>query len=166
MFRAVLSVALLAISGVVIVGMARLRARRRRHTDMANARSQFHLRREWLEAKFLTEASNSGRPRGLTWCDCDFANGVTFARDRMTGELRALVAITVRFDAVVGGPMEDVAAVRNLRAATAVFRFNGESWVTDGRAIFNLSPDETIRHFQHELEAIVLDLQPKALAKE
>ena len=30
----------------------------------------------------------------------------------------------------------------NLRAATAVFRFDRNHWETDGRAIFNLSPAE------------------------
>ena len=167
MLPAIITVVVLTFCLLAIVVLVRFRARRRQYLNMANARAMFHQRREWLEARFLTEASSSGRPRGMTWCDCEFSNGVSFARDRTTGELRALVGITVRFEAVIGGPMEDVQAVRNLRAATAVFRFDGQAWVTDGRAIFNLSPDETIRHFQHELEAVVLDLQtPKALANE
>lgn len=115
----------------------------------------FMQRREWLEARFLTVASNSGKPRGLEWTDCDFENDVSFARDKNTGELRALVGMTVSFEATPGGGMEDVEAVSNLRHATAVFRFHRSEWTTDGRAIFNLNPIEAIRHFGHELELMV-----------
>ena len=38
------------------------------------------------------------------------------------------------------------------RAATSVFRFDGLRWTTDGRAVFNLNPEETIRRYRHELE--------------
>lgn len=148
---------LIVLTGMVTVvygALCRLRAKRR-ESRMAEARRGFQLRREWLEAHFLTLASSSGRPRGLTWADCEFANPVCFARDRATGNLRALVGVTIQFEAIEGGGMEDVEAVGNLRAATAVFQFEGDRWETDGRAIFNLNPDETIRHFQHELEAVV-----------
>ena len=128
--------------------------RRRRDSQLEEARSVFRRRREWLEARFLSLASESGKPRGLAWADCDFENDVAFARDRNSGRLRALVGLTIRFEAIEGGGMEDVEAVSNLRAATAVFRFDGSQWETDGRAIFNLNPSEAIRHYQHELEAI------------
>ena len=86
--------------------------------------------------------------------DCDFDDEVTFARDRQNRQLRALVGVTISFEAVEGGDMEDVEAVGNLRAATAVFLFGHGQWHTDGRAVFNLNPDETIRHFGHELEPV------------
>lgn len=116
------------------------------------ARLTFQLRREWLEARFVSLAEKSGKPRGLRWVDCDFENHVEFARDRATGRLRALVGVTIQFEAVEGGGMEEVEAVGNLRAATVVFRLDGSEWETDGRACFNLSPMQTIEHFQHELE--------------
>ena len=90
-------------------------------------------------------------PRGLEWVDGEFDDEVSFARDRNTGELRALVGVTISFEAVHGGEMEHAESVDNLRAATAVFRMEGDQWVTDGRAIFNLNPHETILHFGHEL---------------
>ena len=133
------------------------RPRRRRKLEQAqylSARRQFAFRREWLEAHFLTLAGKSGRPRGLAWADCEFDDGVSFARDRGSGELRALVGVTISFAAIEGGGMEDVEAVGDLRAATAVFRFDGAQWVTDGRAVFNLNPAETIRCYQHELEIV------------
>ena len=49
--------------------------------------------------------------------------------------------------------MEDNPNVSNVRAATAVFNFDGV-WTTEGRAIFNLNPTEAIRHFQSELEMV------------
>ena len=121
---------------------------------LADARRVFRKQREWLEADFVKLASNSGKPRGLDWVDCDFADEIAFARDRSTRELKALVAVTIRFEAIAGGDMEDVEAVSDLRAATAVFRFQNQRWTTDGRALFNLNPSEAIRHFRHDLETV------------
>ena len=139
-----------------IVGMWRLRRRESRtcDVDFAAAKASFQQRREWLEARFLTQASQSGKPRGLAWADCDFGNPVAWARDRESGELRALVGVTIRFEAVEGGGMENNPNVGNLRAATAVFRLRDSQWESDGRALFNLSPAQAIEHFQHELETV------------
>ncbi len=143
----------LALGGFVL--LTRWYRRWRISRDQANlqaARAVFHQRREWLEARFVTLASHSGKPRGLSWVECDFQNGVHFARDRHTGQFRALVGLTIRFEAVVGGDLEDNPNVHNLREATAVFRMERSKWVTDGKAVFNLNPEETIRHYHHELE--------------
>jgi hypothetical protein len=126
--------------------------RKRQQQRLRSAELSFHRQREWLEAKFLTLASQSGKPRGLRWVDCDFEDPVAFARDRETGNLRALVAASVQFEAVPGGAMEDVEAVEHRKAATVVFRLDGPQWQTDGRTVFNLSPAETIARYQHELE--------------
>jgi hypothetical protein len=127
---------------------------RRKDAQLAEWRAEFHRRREWLEAKFLQVAGRRGTPRGLEWIDCDFDDAVSFARDRRNGELTALVAVAIQFRAVEGGGMEDVDAVAHQKAATAVFRHRGESWTTDGRAVFNLNPRETIEHYHHELERV------------
>ncbi len=122
---------------------------------LGRARREFHLRREQLEARFMQKAGSVGKPRGLRWVDCDFDNDVTYARDRRTGQLSAFVAVTIGFEAIEGGGMEDVAAVGNLRAATAVFTYDGEQrWVTEGRAIFNLNPSEAIQYYQANLELV------------
>lgn len=128
--------------------------RRRQESRRAAARQQFHRGREWLEARFLTLASRSGMPRGLRWANCDFEDSYSLARDRHSGELRALVGVTIRFEAVEGGGLEGNPNVHNLRAATVVFRHVDGEWQTDGRAIFNLSPAETIEHYHHELEMV------------
>jgi hypothetical protein len=122
--------------------------------SVQSARELFHLRREMLEAKFITLAGASGKPRDAVWVDCEFDDRVSFARDRHTRQLRALVAITIRFEPVEGGDLEDNPNIHNLKAATAVFRFEDGQWITDGRAIFNLSPQEAIKYYQHELETV------------
>lgn len=152
---------LLVVAGVLI-GVAVLVAalawpkwkQRQAEALLSHARHEFQLRREWLEAKFLTLASKTGLPRGLQWVHCDFDNPVSFARDRSSGQLRALVGVTIGFSAIAGGGMEDVEAVGNLRAATAVFRFENGQWTTDGWAIFNLNPSEAIEHYHRELETV------------
>ncbi len=128
---------------------------RRNDQRLAEAKKIFHQRREWLEAKFVTLASESGKPRGLEWKDCDFQDEVTLARDRKSGQLRAFVGVTISFRAIEGGGMEHVEAVANLRAATAVFCLDSDDkWYTEGRAIFNLNPHQAIAHFQHEVELV------------
>lgn len=118
------------------------------------AKKDFHRCRERLEAKFWQLAGASGKPRGLRWTGCDFDDDVAYARDRASNELCALVAVTISFEAIEGGGMEDVEAVSNLRAATSVFRHVGGQWRTDGRAIFNLNPTQTIAYYQDNLERV------------
>lgn len=141
-------------AAVAIVGSVLLLRTLRRHSSpsLSAARETFQLRREWLEADFVRQASASGKPRGLHWVDCDFEDSVEFARERKTGRFRALVGVTISFEAIEGGGMEDVEAVANSKAATVVFRLDGPEWQADGRAYFNLSPLQTIEHYNQELE--------------
>ncbi|MFC1757720.1 hypothetical protein ACFL2H_03000 [Planctomycetota bacterium] len=133
---------------------AAIRTRGRTKVDASFARSRFSERREWLEADFFKLGSQSGSPRGLRWAGCDFDNDVSFAIDKRTGELTALTAVGIQFEAIEGGEMEDVEAVANEKAATAVFRFDGQKWQATGKTVFNLSPVETIEYYQNELETI------------
>jgi hypothetical protein len=155
-YASIAAVAGLIVASVTLVVWAVLRRRTPALVEPSfdAARDLFHLRREMLEAKFLTLAAASGKPRGVTWADCDFDDHVSFARDRHTRQLRALVAVTIRFEAIEGGDMEDNPNVGNPKAATALFKFDSGQWATDGRAIFNLNPQEAIRYHQNELEAV------------
>ena len=131
------------------------RWRKRRVTAVRSCTRQlFHLRRERLEARFLSLATASGKPRGLSWAHCEFADAVAFATDRSTGQLHAFVAATIQFEAIPDGGLEDNPHVDDLREATAVFRFDGREWQTEGRAVFNLNPLETIEHFHHDLQLV------------
>ena len=121
---------------------------------ISQALQQFVRDRDSLEQAFFAAASASGKPRGLRWKQCAFQQGVLLARDRANGEFVGLVGVTIGFEAVEGGGMEDVEAVGNLRAATAVFTHNGRQWTTQGRAIFNLEPREALERYKDMLDAI------------
>jgi hypothetical protein len=146
-------VASIFVAAVVALVWRPVRARMREN-ELARARKDFHRHREHLEARFLRLASSSGKPRGLEWVRCDFDDDVIYARHRQSGELSAFVSVTIGFEAVEGGGMEDVEAVGNLRAATAVFRVERGIWATDGRALFNLNPTEAIAYYQDNLELV------------
>jgi hypothetical protein len=120
----------------------------------ARAREAFRLQRERLEAKFFDTAGATGKPRGLRWKECTFESSMDLVRERGTGLLLALVPVTIAFEAVEGGPMEGVEAVGNLRTATAVFAFDRGHWTTAGKAVFNMSPEQTITHFGEQYERV------------
>jgi hypothetical protein len=143
--------AVAVVAGIAWVLMKPARSRR----DIARAREQFDKRRAEYQRQFLAAASATGKPRGLAWKNCDLQDGLLLARDRGSNELLALVGVTVSFEAIEGGGMEEVEAVGNLRAATAVFHWNGSDWTTQGRAVFNLEPREALARFGESLEQVV-----------
>lgn len=118
------------------------------------ARARFFARREELQAAFFRAAASSGKPRGLRWKACDWGEHIEFAREKPIGTLLALVEVTLSFEAIEGGDMEGVAAVGNLRNASAVFFLARGEWQTSGKAIFNLNPDEAIAHFGDQYERL------------
>ncbi|MBI3412033.1 MAG: hypothetical protein HY040_27195 [Planctomycetes bacterium] len=118
------------------------------------ARELFKLQRERLEAQFMKAAAATGKPRGLIWKDCQWDNTVEFVRERDTGQIAALVGVTILFEAVAGGDMEGLPAVGNLRNASAVFFFHKGQWATVGKAVFNMNPDEAVSHFGHQYERL------------
>ena len=88
------------------------------------------------------------------WAGCDFDDACRFARDRQSGQLWALVGVSITF--ALPEPMtrrRNAGRVHHDRQATAVFRFDGAQWTTDGRAVFNLNPTETIRRYQSRTRA-------------
>jgi hypothetical protein len=141
---AVLGTAILAGVGLVVWQRRHIRA----------AREWFHARHARLADEFLRAASATGKPRGLRWVACDWNPEIAFARDRKTGQLAALVAVTIRFEAIEGGDMEGVEAVGNLRHASAVFFYDRGRWQTAGRAIFNLGPTEALHHLHEQYERL------------
>ena len=129
---------------------------RRGATDRA-AREQFARRRPHLQDDFFAAASASGKPRGLRWKALEWEPGVAFARERSSGDLAALVGVVIQFEAVEGGDMEGLAAVGNLRNASAVFFFHGGRWRTTGKALFNLNPDEAIARLGNQYDLLKTD---------
>lgn len=130
------------------------RARRVRRTAEKAARA-FDRRRPELAEAFRAAAEATGKPRGLVWKRCDLAEAPPLiARDKATGELVALVGTTIAFEAVEGGGMEEVEAVGDLRDATAVFHWRDGGWQTDGRAVFNHSPEQTLQRYAGSLHRV------------
>lgn len=125
-----------------------------REREARQALRQFRLRREMLEARFFDMASAIGKPRGLRWVECDWLNEVTFARDRKSQMLTAFVAVNIKFEAIEGGDMEDVAAVSNIRDAAAVFHYHRGSWGTGGRALFNMNPADAISRLEGQYDPV------------
>jgi hypothetical protein len=125
-----------------------------REVQAERARELFALQRQRLEEEFLGAAAASGKPRGLRWQQCDFNGELVLARDRQTRLLVALVPVTIRFDAVPGSDMEDLPALANLRTASAVFFFQRGRWHTAGKAVFNMNPDEALRHFEKQYQRV------------
>jgi hypothetical protein len=127
-----------------------------KEVQVERARELFKLQRERLEAKFLTAAAATGKPRGLRWKECQWEPLVEFGRDRRTAEIVALAGVTIAFEAIPGSDMEGLPAVDNLRNASAVFFFQRGQWLTAGRAVFNMNPAEAIEHFKNQYERVGL----------
>jgi hypothetical protein len=118
------------------------------------ARALFETQRPALQQQHFVAAARSGKPRGLRWKACEWTPGVEFARERATGQLAALVPVTIQFEAVEGSDMEGLPAVGNLRNASAVFFFHKGLWHTTGKTVFNLNPDEALDHFKNQYERL------------
>jgi hypothetical protein len=125
-----------------------------REVQYAKAKKFFHVQRERLEAKFINLAARRATPASPRCSDCSFADDVSYVRNRATGELSALVAIALAMENPDSPAANNGEAVGNLQLGTAVFRYDGDHWETDGRAILNLSPSEAIRFYRRDMEKV------------
>jgi hypothetical protein len=139
---------------VSLIAISPMLMRRQHGRELTRAIQQFKLRREVLEAKFVDLATSLGKPRGLRWTVCDWKPPVEFVRDRSTGLLTAFASVEIHFEAIEGGDMEDVAAVGDVRDASAVFHFQNGNWGTGGKALFNMNPETAVAKLGHQFEAI------------
>ena len=144
--------------GIAVVFLAQLVWRRLRTAQLQAKRQlatlEFGDERAKLQAAFLVAAAATGKPRGLSWKQCDLHDGQLFATDRVNGELYALVGATISFEAIPGGGMEEVEAVSSLRCATAIFMHRDGVWTTDGRVVFNLEPEQAVEHYEKSLQRL------------
>lgn len=127
--------------------------RERQRRELAIAEAEFARRRDKLQEDFRAAGNVSGKPRGLRWKSCELVGPLVLARDRSNGKLVGLSGATIGFEAVAGGGMEDVEAVGNLRAATAIFTWSGIDWTTTGHTVFNLEPQQVLEHYHASLAA-------------
>lgn len=129
-------------------------ARRWKRNEAIHATSQFRQKREVLEARFFDMARSLGKPRGLRWIDIEWLDVVSFARDRQSGLLTAFAGINIRFEAIEGGDMEDVAAVGTVRDAVAVFHYQNGIWGTGGKALFNMNAHDAVDRLVAQFEPV------------
>ena len=125
-----------------------------REARFLQARKEFHRQREWLEVSFISLAPSQGKSDAPRWSNCEFDDAVSYVRHRTTGELSAFVAVTVALEGIGHLTTSATDLMSNLQAGTAVFRFDKDHWVTDGRVIHNLSPNEAIRFYQNDWEMV------------
>lgn len=118
-----------------------------RDVQTERARESFRLQKERLAEMFLKTANLTGKPRGLTWAAGTLAGDLVLSRDRGTKQISGLVAMDIRFEPVPGGDMDDCAAAKVPRTVTAVFHFLRGEWLTEGRAIFNMTPEQVLSNF-------------------
>jgi hypothetical protein len=148
-----LSTLILVAVAVVLVNLPRWR-HARRAADLAQARREFRLRREWLEAEFVSLATELVEPEGIEPIDFEFHNDYAMARNRYNGELQALVAVTIEFAATDMQGLVEIEQRGRVRTATAVFRRDPFEWTTDGCVVLNLNPEETLKYYGNQLESI------------
>src|ERR1022692_1961062 len=128
---------------LVVIGLAFFFLKANPKKELERARTLFQQQRSQLGTLFLQTAGAAGKPRGLRWTECQWSELIEWVRDKQTGQLMALVGVTISFEAIEGGDMEGLEAVGNLRNASAVFFYDGE-WKTAGRTVFNLNPSEVV----------------------
>ncbi|MEC7564097.1 MAG: hypothetical protein VX738_00310 [Planctomycetota bacterium] len=105
-----------------------------------------------LSQRFFSLVSVSGIPKGLTWKSCDFNEEILWVIEKQSADLHALIPAVIYFEAIAGGPMEEVEAVGNARVATGLFYFNGEHWDTSGHVLFNLDPEEVLSRHEDDYD--------------
>lgn len=156
MIYGIVAAGLLLLGGVLLFVFRKPIRSWQERAELDRAIQQFRLQRELLEARFFDLAAQSGKPRGLRWLACDWIDGVAFGRDKQTGMLSAFVSVNIRFEAIEGGDMEGVAAVGNIRDATAVFHYQDGVWGTGGRALFNMSPQDALARMANQFEHLAV----------
>lgn len=153
-----MAAAVLAAAGATAAGFGPVRRWCRRSQEQRAVR-EFRRQREVLEAKFFDLASTLGKPRGLTWAECDWQEAVAFARDVRSGLLTAFVSVEIHFEAIAGGDMEDVEAVGTVRDASAVFHYQAGRWGTGGKALFNMNPHEAVSRLEGQFAPVPVDAE-------
>lgn len=134
------------------------RLRRREAGEARAAAHAFARQRDELTDRTLAAARQTGKPRGLAWEEVCLMDGEPLlAADAATGDLYALAAVEVSFSAVEEGGMEEVEAVGDVRAATAVLVWRDGQWRSDGRVVFNHTPDEALARYATSLRPVAID---------
>jgi len=128
--------------------------RRRAQLRLRGLLTRFALQREQLEARFFDVAADSGAPAGWRWETIEFARPISFARDRSTSRLSALVEVEIGLVPRHAPPLPFGEPAPRRQHATAVFQVSRGRWITKGRLIDNMSPREALHRFPDRYEAL------------
>lgn len=112
--------------------------------DPAAVFADFRANRERYLAGFLQQTRTLGKPRGLIWSGVVPLGEPVSVRDQDTRCLALLVPLEVTFVPEPGSDMEAIPQAREPRPITVIFRYQRRRWQTDGRAVFNLRPEQVI----------------------
>ena len=154
------------IGPLVLLGLVLLLTRwRDPPVDVAEIQRCFVQQREHLEAQFLAAAVVNNKPRGLLWQDCEWESEIAFARDRRSGCLTALVAVTISFEAIEDTDSEALPGIGDPRTASAVFVYDGTRWQTEGQAVFNFYPAEVLERLKGQYERVAQVHGPEDLGE-
>lgn len=107
---------------------------------------------------FVRTGSASGMPRGLDWLSADPVGQPQLAWNN-GNQLVILLPLMIQFEPQQDSELADVPQAREPRRVTAIFYKNGSEWQTNGKPIFNLSPDQVVSRSQGQYEPIELDKQ-------
>ncbi|WZO96850.1 hypothetical protein EP7_003855 [Isosphaeraceae bacterium EP7] len=113
--------------------------------EAARARLEFRLKREWLEADFLSKAVRRQPELAELWEFATWNDGVTWARDRQSRQFLALVQI--HFDLIsrlTGTTNSEICP-----DATAIFIYRSGRWGSVGEWIEETKVEATRDRFQH-----------------
>ncbi len=123
--------------------------------DIGFAREQFRRQREYLEARFLSALARQDPLERLRWEDAAWEDEITWARDRQSRRLLALLGVHFDPEPYPNVPEAESEAIRH---ATALFVFRDGQWCTDGEYFNAVQPIEAVlRHRQ--LEPIIVPQQ-------
>ncbi|NMC19758.1 MAG: hypothetical protein GYA33_04995 [Thermogutta sp.] len=144
--------AAVAATALMIAGGLRAGRRLLARVRFSQARRRFHRHRENLEARFAKAVAVDlalDDPAAF-----DFDDEVTYIRDRSSGGLTAIVAVSLvcREEWL---PQEDEEVRR--RAGVALFRYDGQAWAPENRLLFNLTPREAVDRLAGRVQVIHRD---------
>ena len=132
--RSVLPACLLVAAWLILRRPARQFAEELR---VDHARDLFRLRREWLEARFVSALTLVDPVEGARWDEAHWHDEVLWARDRQSRVFLALVG--VHFGEPFDGPVETLP-----RHSTALFEFRKGRWTAEGKRLDEMRPDEAV----------------------
>ncbi len=115
-----------------------------RMMHLSRIKESYQLQAIIIQLEFLKQVRETGKPRGLLWKEIQFADVPVFIQDDQSKQYLALLSCVVEFEAIEGDDMEDNPNANLPKEGTAVFEFSRGHWVTQGRVLFNMNPQESL----------------------